>query len=293
MQSQEKERPLWVYRVVLLAATIIWGLGFVIGKYAIAAVGATWFTGIRFLGGGLVMLIPLFPHFKRHINKKVLKAGIIIGFFSFLGFWTQFIGLGWTTPAKNAFLSTCYCLTVPFIWWIIARQKPAKRILKAAPICAIGIGLVSLQGGLSISPGDTMSIVSAFAYGVEIVAISIMMKDNDVLTVTVIQQLTGGVLALGVAMVTQPVPAVELFADPLLIGSLAYVSVLSAAFGAFAQNLAQSRVPAAEASIMLSMESVFCAIFSVIILGEMFTAQMIVGFCLILFAIILSQRQGA
>ncbi len=293
MQTQKKERPLWVYRAVLLAATIIWGLGFVIGKYAIALIGATWFTGIRFLGGGIVLLVLLFPHFKRHMNKKVLKAGLVIGLFSFLGFWTQFVGLGWTTPAKNAFLSTCYCLTVPFIWWLIARQRPAKRILKAAPICAIGIGLVSLQSGFSISPGDAMSIVSAFAYGVEIVAISIMMKDNDVLTVTIIQQLTGGVMALATAMLTEAVPAPELFADPLLIGSLAYVCVLSAAFGAFAQNLAQSRVPASEAGIMLSMESVFCAIFSMIILGDLFTAQMIAGFCLILFAIILSQRQGA
>lgn len=293
MNIAEREYPQWAYRAILLAATIIWGLGFVIGKYAIGIIGATWFTAIRFIVSGIVLLLVFLPHFKRRVSRRVLKAGIVIGFFSFLGFWTQFIGLGLTTPSKNAFLSTCYCLTVPFIWWAVAHRRPSGRLFRAAAICVVGVGLVSLQGSLSISAGDAMSIVSAFAYGGEIVSIGIMMKDNDVFSVTIVQQLTAGALALLAALAMEPVPAAGLFADPLLVGSLAYVSLLSAAFGAVAQNLGQSKIPPAEAGIMISLESVFCAVFSVLLIGEVFTGQMLVGFCLIFIAILLSQRQGA
>lgn len=134
MDIASRTYPLGVYRLVLVCAAAIWGLGFVIGKGAIATVGATWFTAIRFLGAGIVLLIILFPHIKRHFNARVLKAGCIIGLFSFLGFWTQFLGLGMTTPSKNAFLSACYCLTVPFIWWVVARRRPATKTLIAAAV---------------------------------------------------------------------------------------------------------------------------------------------------------------
>ena len=149
MDIASRTYPLGVYRLVLVCAAAIWGLGFVIGKGAIATVGATWFTAIRFLGAGIVLLIILFPHIKRHFDARVLKAGCIIGLFSFLGFWTQFLGLGMTTPSKNAFLSACYCLTVPFIWWVVARRRPATKTLIAAAVCTIGIALVSLTDGFS------------------------------------------------------------------------------------------------------------------------------------------------
>ena len=293
MEATKKNIPVGAYRALLVVATMVWGLGFGIGKYAIGIVGATWFPCIRFVFSGLVLLVVLLPHFRKHIDRNTLRAGIIIGVFSFFGFWTQFIGLGLTTASKNAFLSTCYCITVPFIWWAIARRRPAKRIFIAATICTVGIGFVSLQEGFTISAGDAMSILSAFAYGAEIVAIGIVMRDNDVFTVTIVQQLTAGVLAGLFALFVDPLPNAELFTNPLLIGALAYIVLLSASFGAIAQNLAQAHIPPAEAGILCSLESVFCAISSVLLFGEVFTVQLVFGFALIFFAVLLSQREGA
>ena len=107
MGVPDKQYPLNVYRLILMTAAAVWGLGFVIGKSAIGTVGATWFTAIRFLGAGVVLVILLFPHLKRNFCRKTLKAGMIIGMATFVGFWTQFLGLGLTTPSKNAFLSAC------------------------------------------------------------------------------------------------------------------------------------------------------------------------------------------
>lgn len=280
--------PIGVYRLVLACAAAIWGLGFVIGKGAIETIGATWFTAVRFLGAGIVLTVILFPHIKRHFNRQVLKAGCIIGLFSFMGFWTQFLGLGMTTPSKNAFLSACYCLTVPFIWWVVARRRPATKVLVAAMVCAVGIGLVSLTDGFSVSAGDGVSILSAFLYGAEIVVIGLVMRDNDVLTVTTIQQFTSGFLALALAIATQPAPTASA-ATPELVGAMAYVCVLSAAFGAVAQNLAQAHVSPAEAGLLCSLESVFCALFSVAFFGEVLTPRMGIGFVLIFGSIALTQ----
>lgn len=289
MNILNREYPLGVYRLILTSAAAIWGLGFVIGKGAIATVGATWFTAIRFLGAGAALLILLFPHVKRHFNRQTLTAGCIIGLFSFMGFWTQFLGLGMTTPSKNAFLSACYCLTVPFIWWVVARRRPPAKTLVAAAVCTVGIGLVSLSDGFSISLGDGISILSAFLYGAEIVVIGLVMRDSDVLTVTVIQQFTSGVLALALALVSQPIPSIVHIATPSFIASMLYICMLSAAFGAVAQNLAQAHVSPAEAGLLCSLESVFCALFSTVFFGEQLTLKMAVGFVLIFGAIIATQ----
>lgn len=278
--------------MLLVTAAAVWGLGFVIGKGAIAEIGATWFTAIRFLGAGVVLLIALWPRVRKHCNVQLIKDGCIIGIFSFLGFWSQFIGLSMTTPSKNAFLSACYCLTVPFIMWVVARRRPSKPILVAAAVCVVGIGLVSLNEGFSIGLGDSVSVLSAFLYGGEIVVIGLCMKSHDVLTITVVQQFTSGALALVCAFIMQPMPTAEQFSQPAFIGAMAYVIFLSAAFGAVAQNLAQAHMTPAEAGLLCSTESVFCAVFSALIIGEAFTAQMIVGFVLIFASIAVSQLFG-
>ena len=289
MSVPDKQYPLTVYRLILMTAAAVWGLGFVIGKSAIATVGATWFTAIRFLGAGIVLVILLFPHLKRNFCRKTLKAGLIIGVATFVGFWTQFLGLGLTTPSKNAFLSACYCLTVPFIWWVVSRRRPPAKTLIAAAICTVGIGLVSLTEGFSISLGDGVSIASAFLYGAEIVIIGLVMRDNDVLTITVIQQFTAGILALLLALTTQPMPTMAQVATPEFIGAMTYVAMLSAAFGAVAQNTAQAHLSPSEAGLLCSLESVFCALFSVAFFGEVLTVRMAVGFAFIFAAIVATQ----
>lgn len=231
----------------------------------------------------------MWPHVRKNYNSQVLRSGIIIGVASFLGFWSQFIGLEWTTPSKNAFLSACYCITVPFVWWVITHRRPNAWTIGAAIVCTIGIGFVSLTDTLSIGLGDGVSILSAFLYGGEIVIISLALKGNDVITVTVVQQLVAGLLALIIAMVSQPWPTAAELSSPVFLGPMAYVILGSAAFGAIAQNISQKHIPAAEAGLLCSLESVFCAVFGALFFGEVFTVKMLAGFVLIFAAIIVVQ----
>ena len=61
MGITDKQYPLNVYRLILMTAAAVWGLGFVIGKGAIGTVGATWFTAIRFLERALCWSFSCFP----------------------------------------------------------------------------------------------------------------------------------------------------------------------------------------------------------------------------------------
>ncbi|MGN0047152.1 MAG: DMT family transporter [Eggerthellaceae bacterium] len=288
----EKDYPAWAYRGILIAATIIWGGNFVVSKFAVDAAGATWVVGIRFLIAGLLMALLLAKRLSRHLTKDLVRAGCIIGLFSFLGYWTQFLGLEGTTPAKNAFLSACYCVTVPFIWWVVVRRSPTKKNLAAAAICVAGMALVTLEGDLSVTWGDGVSILSAFMYGAEIVVIALYIRDYDVLSVTTIQMITSGILGCILGAFTHEPPTAALLADPGFLAAMAYIILLASCFASTAQNLAQTHVPPAEVSLLFALESVFGTLFSVIFYGEALTLKLVAGFILIFVGILVSQLRS-
>jgi drug/metabolite transporter (DMT)-like permease len=55
------------------------------------------------------------------------------------------------------------------------------------------------------------------------------------------------------------------------------------------QNVGQAHVPPAQASLLLSLESVFGVLFSVLFFGEELTLQLALGFTLVFCAILLSE----
>ena len=286
------QRPGWFYRLVLVSATVIWGGNFVVSKLAVGTLHPVWVIAVRFTIAGLLLGLVFLPRVRRCMSPSLLKAGLIIGFFSFLGYGSQFLGLSGTTPAKNAFLSACYCLTVPFIWWLVARRRPTARNLVAAAVCVAGMALVTLQGELSVSWGDGVSMLSALLYGAEIVAIALCVRDHDVITITVVQMVSSGLIA-GLAGLALGLPFdAQVLAEPSFLLQMGYIIVLGSCYASTAQNLAQTKVPPAEVSMLFALESVFGTIFSVVFLHEALSAQLLLGFALIFAAILVSELGG-
>ncbi|MDO4502104.1 MAG: DMT family transporter [Coriobacteriia bacterium] len=287
-----RELPAWAYRVILISCTLIWGGNFVVAKGAVTAVGATWVIGIRFFVAGLIMLVALLPHMRRHLTPELVKAGCLIGLFSFLGYGAQFLGLQGTTPSKNAFLSTCYCVITPFVWWLVAHRRPTGRNLLAAAICVGGMALITLQGDLTVSWGDGVSMLSAVLYGIEIVAIAKLIRSYDVLTITAVQMISSGVYAMALALALHQPLDVSVATSPAFLAQMAYIIILGSCYASTAQNLAQTHVPPAQASLFFALESVFGTVFSVLFYGEVLTLKMLAGFALIFAAILISELKG-
>ncbi len=287
--SAKKSRSHRFYRLVLTAATLCWGGNFVVGKLAVSTLDPAWVISIRFLCAGLLLGIVFFKRIRANINMQLVRSGCLMGFFTFLGFWSQFAGLAATTPAKNAFLSTCYCVTVPFIWWLVARKRPTKRNLVAAGVCVCGMGFITLQGDLTIGTGDILSMLSAVLYGAEIVVIARHVGKHDIITVSAVQMLACGVYAGVFGLATQAPFNAGALTDPAFIVQIAYITLFGSLFGSTAQNHAQAHIPPAQVSIICALESVFGTIFSVIFLHEALTLQLITGFVLIFAAVLISE----
>lgn len=281
--------PSVVYKLLIVVATIIWGASFVFMKDAVGVMEPAWLIGVRFTLTALVLTAVFWRHVRRSLTRRDLALGAVLGLANFLAFWVQTIGLAYTTPGKNAFLTAVYCVIVPFVYWAVAARRPTRYNLLAAVLGVAGIGCVSLGAeSLSMGFGDAMSLLCALFFALHIVLVGRFASGRDVLALTVYQFWMGGACGLAVGALTEPLPDLAAI-TPDFLANLAYLVVLASCVALVIQNVALAHVPPTQASLLLSLESVFGVVFSVLLYGEALTPRLLVGFALIFGAIIVSE----
>ena len=223
----------------------------------------------------------------KKINKEYIWQSAIIGLCLYLAYFVQTLGLARTTPGKNAFLTAVYCIIVPFLYWVVDRKRPGKSNVIAAFLCVAGIGLVSLSSELTMGLGDALTLLGGFFYAAHIVVVAKFGKDKDMFVVTMLQFAYCALYAGITSLILRP--EMNLLVSNRLWIEFAYLAVVCTAVALLLQNLGQKYTPPSSASLILSLESVFGVIFSVIFYDERLTFQMIAGFGLIFVAIVISE----
>lgn len=287
--SAGKPLPSFVYKIMIVIATVIWGLSFVVMKDAVDVLPPAYLIGIRFFACGLILAALFFKRLKANFNREHILYGCFFGVLIFLAFWVQTTGLTDTTPGKNAFLTATYCVLVPFIWWMVARKKPTVYNIAAALLCIAGVGLVSLQGSFSMRFGDYMTLFGSVLFAIHIVYVAKLSKGRDILTLTVWQFLFGGICGIAAGIMFEVFPPVETLLEPVFLFNMVYLVVFASCIALVFQNVALANIPPAQGSLFLSLESVFGVSFSVMLYGEELSLRLLAGFCLIFIAIVVSE----
>lgn len=274
---------------MLFLAAFIWGSSFFIMKGAVDVLPPFLLLALRFTGGAVLLALVCLRRW-RVFTRDYLWRGAIIGGFLFLAYSVQTFGLMGTTPSKNAFLTAVYCVIVPFLYWAAARRRPDRYNILAALLCVAGIGLVALKGDLSITWGDALTLCCAVFYAAHIVAVAKVSPDKDIYLLTVFQFAFAALYAWICSLVVETWPGIEVFSPDLLI-QLGYLTVMATTVALLFQNVGQVWSDPASASVILSLESVFGVICSVIFYGDPVTPRLMVGFALIFVAVVCSETK--
>ena len=288
-------RPVAV--LLLVIATMIWGLAFVAQKSAMTHVGPLTFAGERLLLGGVVLVPFMFGELRRKAVKLSsfspglwVQIGLLCAAYMFGSLLQQF-GLAHTSVTNAGFLTALYVLFAPLIAYVAIRAKPHPVIYVGAPLALIGI--FYLNGGhlSALNYGDLLVIASAVFWGAHVFLLGQLSRATALpVTLSAISFLVVGALCMGLAFV---------FETPTLAGLSAiwveflYVGVMSTAVAFTLQAIAQQHVPAANAAIVLSAESLFAALGGALILGERLSPIGYAGAALIFFAIIVVEAVPA
>lgn len=276
----------YIGEIGLLITAIIWGSGFVA-----AAISLEYYTpyqnmAVRFLIGGLILSLIFYKKIK--FSKRVILRGILLGSILYLAFALQTVGLDFTTPSKNAFLTTINVVIVPFIAFFLYKKRLDKFELTGAFLAIIGIGFMSLQLSGGINIGDLLSLLCALVFAFHIVYTAKYVKDEDPITLTIIQMVTAAVIGW-LALFVRGEISMPFEGEGLL--SLLYLGIFSTAIAFLLQTASQKFLSETKAAIILSTESFWGMTFSILIIGEIITLRMAIGAMLILLAVIVSETK--
>ena len=275
-------------RAALLAAALIWGGSFVIMKNSVDVFDPFYLLAFRFTAAAGILSAVLFPRLKK-MKPGTVWRGAVIGVLLFAAYAFQTFGLTDTTPGKNAFLTAGYCILVPFFFWAVRGARPDRYNLTAAILCIAGVGLVSLDGEWSMGWGDAMTLVGSAFYAAHMVAVVKLGKDRDPLLITLFQFVGSAVCAWVLAALFETFPTTGWTLES--IGGLAYLAVFATCVCLSFQIFGQQHTSPSAAAILLSFESVFGVLISVIVGMDAPTAQMIAGFVIIFAAVIVSETK--
>ncbi|MCX7885368.1 MAG: DMT family transporter [Caloramator sp.] len=272
--------------ISLFIVAFIWGGGFVAVKNALDNIKPFYMLSIRFILSFIILSI-IFNKRIKNITKKDIKSGFIIGIFLFLGFATQTIGLQYTTVGKQSFLTGTYVVIVPFLYWIVSKKGPGLQSTIAAFLTLSGIGLLTLNGkGFYLNKGDALTLICALFFAAQILAIGHYAQNMDPILLSIIQMGFAGFASLIFAVIFEPFPYGINRSSAFAIF---YLVIFSTLLAFLVQNVAQKYTLSTHAAIILSLESVFGSILSVIILKEKFTFTMVLGCLFIFLAILLTE----
>lgn len=278
-----------IAKPMLFAAAFIWGSSFFIMKDALDELPVQYLLALRFTAGAV--LLGLFCWRKwRSFTPDYLWRGAVIGAMLYAAYSVQTYGLALTTPSKNAFLTAVYCVLVPFLYWAFAKIRPDRYNVIAAVLCVAGVGLVSLTGDLTVGPGDGLTLVCAIFYALHIVAVAKVSPGKDIYLLTVFQFAFAGLYAWTGGILTETFPARAL-AKPEILLPLAYLAVMATTVALLFQNVGQVWSDPASASVILSLESVFGVLCSVLFAGDQVNGRMLAGFALIFVAVVCSETK--
>jgi drug/metabolite transporter (DMT)-like permease len=178
-----------------------------------------------------------------------------------------------------------YIILVPILGLFIRKKPPTTAWISVA-IAVMGLYLLSGSNMSVINPGDWMMVGCAFWFAVQITLIDRLGLGLDSVRLNFVQSLICAALCAVVMVFTEEITMENILNCWL---PLAYAGILSMGVAYTLQIVGQKALEPTQASLLMSMESVFALIFGWLLLQERLSPAELLGCGAIFCAVILSQ----
>jgi len=189
---------------------------------------------------------------------------------------------------ESAFITGLYMVLVPLIGAFLGHKVRWPIVLGVA-LSVVGLYLICVTDGLTVSAGNLFVLASAFVWAAQILLIDRFSKGLSVLRLAVVQFAMCAIVSAVVSPVIDAAPFTGL--DEALI-PLLYGGFVAGGIAFTLQVVAQRDALAAHASLIMALEAVFGALGGALILGEDMGPRGYLGAALMVLGIVVSQVVG-
>ncbi len=272
----------------LLLVTFIWGTTFVLVQNAIDFLPPFAFNGIRFAMAAVLLFLCLLIFDKKQLNQlnlKFLTSGVFIGFWLFLGYVTQTIGLLYTTTSKAGFITGLSVVLVPLFSMFLLKHYPSKNALIGVIIATIGLFFLTLTDVTALNVGDGFVFICAISFAMQIIFTGKFSHKYPTLLLTVIQISTVALLSTLSSFIFEDwkkyINMANLLSTDVMI-ALIITSVFATAIAFFIQTNFQKYTSSTRVALIFAMEPVFAAIAGYLWANERLSISALFG-CILIF----------
>lgn len=274
--------------LLLVLAAAFWGSGNIANKTLLADIGP--FTALALRGAiAAVIVLPLI-RFDRgpSLDRGYWSSAALVSALFLAAASLQQAAFQWTTVTNAGFLVNSCTIMTPLLAWVFLREVPDRRVMVAALVMLGGAWLMCGAGSLAqgINAGDLACLVSAVFYAGWAIALGhhAMRYGRPLVTAAIQFAVTGAVLAPVALALEGPTFAGIVAAGPEVL----YLAVFCTAGACVLTTIAQRKVPASLAVMVLSLESVFGTVAAFMILDERPAATVMIGGVLMLVAVVVA-----
>ena len=283
----------------LLLTAMIWGCAFVAQSVGMQYIGPFTFQAVRCALGACTLIPYLLVSKKADTQSRMepipvksqILGGVLCGAALFAATNLQQFGLLYTTVSKSGFISALYILIVPILGVFLHKKIPSYLWICILSAC-VGLYLLSMEDGLgSLSLGDGLTLMSAICFAIHILIVDAFCNKVDGVQLSFIQFLVSSFLSAICMWIWESPSLSTILACWLPLG---YTGILSSGVAYTLQILAQKHTKPAIATLIMSLESVFAALFGWLLLKEQLTVRETLGcvfmFCATLLALLPSKK---
>lgn len=284
MREYEKEK---IGIFLLIIVTFLWGAGYPAIEFANKSIMPIYQIAFRFLIAGIILSI-LFIKKIKQINKEVLKTSFILSIPLFILYFLSVVGIKYTTASRASFYCCLAILIVPFISFFILKTVINKKSCLCIAICVVGILLVSFsnEGNLGLNLGDILCLMCSVSFAFHIVLTEKLLKEKDATLITMVQMYFVSLIGFFIAPFFEEFPSNVV---PISIYSLIFMGILCTAFAFWVQTHCLKFISSTKVAMIFTLEPVFGASISWIVLGQSLNLKGIIGGILIVISLILSE----
>ncbi len=263
--------------VGLALAGVIWGINFVVVKFAVGQMPPLYYLGLRFLVAAVV-LAPFSVSRLRRLNRQGWLIGCGVGALLFGGFVLQTIGLQTISPAMSGFLTSLYVMVVPLILVVFTGRWPSPMLALGIGVVVGGLALLSIYGEFGFGWGEIFTLLATIFWAVHILGVAYGAPRISIIAFVELQMAVCAVLSLTASFIfEQP----KLFAGWEATGAVLWTGIMGGVVAYMLMALGQRYTPPTLAGVLMSLEVVFALIVSMIVGYDTLTWRTFVGFMLV------------
>ena len=246
---------------------------------------------VRFVLAFLILAL-IFHKKLLSIDKKCFKNGVILGLLYTICMTFEMYGLRLTDTGVSSLIENMAIVLVPLYVAVYTRTLPKGKTMFCAILAVVGVGFLSLDQGRSSGGGlgIVLVILAAMTYAVCILFTEKISHDSDPVTIGVIQLGTMGFACLIISLLTggTDLPKTGSQWTMMLI-----LVLICSCFGFAFQPLGQKYLEAENAAVLTVVNPFTASVLGVAVAGERITGIKMIGFVLILGALIIYNLKKA